>query len=116
PERQEDCFTVAADGTDVRYITPPMDIFVKQDWSPDGRHIAVTTNAEDRSVAATVVTVRPDGSGLFEVTHYVGADQRAVFGSYSPDGQWILFRLRLGDQRALFRVTAEGTDSTSERP
>jgi len=116
PDRQEGLFTMAADGTDVRYITPPMDIFVKQDWSPDGRHIAVTTNAEDRSVAANVVTVRPDGSGLFEVTHYVGADQRAVFGSYSPDGQWILFRLRLGDQRALFRIRPDGTDSHQLTP
>jgi len=116
PDRQEGLFTMAADGTDIHWITPQQDIFVKQDWSPDGSRIAVTTNAEDRSVAANILTVRPDGSDVFAVTHYVGADQRAVFASYSPDGQWILFRLRLGDDRALFRVRPDGSDQHQLTP
>ena len=116
PDRQEGLFTMAADGTDIQWITPQQDIFVKQEWSPDGTRIAVTTNAEDRSVAANIVTVRADGSDVFEVTHYVGADKRAVFASYSPDGQWILFRLRLGDDRALFRIRPDGTDQHQLTP
>jgi Tol biopolymer transport system component len=70
----------------------------------------VSTNAEDRTVAANVLTLRPDGSDVRQITNDVGPSQRAAFASYSPDGQWILFRQRLGDERALFRVRPDGTD------
>ena len=110
PDKQEGLFTMASDGTDARWISTVSDLFPKQDWSPDGARLAVTTNSEDHSVASNIVTVRPDGTDVFEVTHYVGADHRAVFASYSPDGQWILFRLRVGSDRALFRIRPDGTD------
>jgi Tol biopolymer transport system component len=110
PDKQEGLFTMAADGSGAQLIPSVHDIFPKHDWSPDGRRIAVSTNGEDRTVAANIVTLRPDGSGVFEVTHYVGADERAGLASYSPDGQWILFRLRLGSDRALFRIRPDGTD------
>jgi len=110
PDRQEGLFTMAVDGTDVRWITPQQDIFVKQDWAPDGAHLAVTTNAEDRSVASNILTLRPDGSDVRELTHYAAADHRAALASYSPDGQWVLFRLRVADDRALFRIRPDGSD------
>ena len=38
------------------------------------------------------MTVRPDGSDWTYLTHYP-AGYRANVGGYSPDGQWIVFRL-----------------------
>jgi Tol biopolymer transport system component len=110
PDKEEGLFIMSADGSGTTWLDTVTDIFPKHDWSPDGQRIAISTNGEDRSQAANIVTLRPDGTDLFEVTHYVGPDLRAAVASYSPDGQWILFRLRSGPNRALFRIRPDGTD------
>jgi Tol biopolymer transport system component len=115
PDSKDGLWTMGIDGSDVHFISLPIP-FPKHDWSPDGQRIAVSTNGEDRTQASNVITFRPDGSDRFEVTHYVGPDQRAAVASYSPDGQWILFRLRIGNQRALFRIRPDGTDQHQLTP
>jgi hypothetical protein len=56
------------------------------------------------------VTVRPDGSDWTYLTHYP-AGFRAYAGSYSPDGQWILFRLEgPGVVPTMYRIRPDGSD------
>jgi Tol biopolymer transport system component len=43
--------------------------------------------------AANIATIRPDGSGLQYLTHYQTQDVKALVGSYSPEGKYIVFRL-----------------------
>jgi Tol biopolymer transport system component len=50
-----------------------------------------------------------DGSDVRYVTHETGG-RRAVLGSYSPDGQWIVFRLVDGDSIGLYRMRPDGSD------
>ena len=58
-----------------------------------GQHLVVSDNSEPAAdEAVNVVTVRPDGSDWTYLTHYP-AGYRANTGGYSPDGQWIVFRL-----------------------
>jgi hypothetical protein len=60
--------------------------------------------------AVNVVTVRPDGSDWTYLTHYP-AGFRANVGGYSPDGQWIVFRLEgPGLVPTMYRIRPDGTD------
>ena len=104
-------FTVHMDGTGLTRLTPfETDVAIKQDWAPDGRHLVYTDNADTFDQPANVVTVRPDGTGSHDVTHYQSPDLRAYVGSYSPDGQWIIFRVEDHGSYALYRARPDGSD------
>ena len=85
------------------------DVAVKHDWSPDGRRIVFTKNADNFDESANIGTVRPDGSGLRWLTHYTDPNVRAYVGGYSPDGRWIVFRLEDHGEFALMRMHADGS-------
>jgi hypothetical protein len=53
-------------------------------------------------------TIRPDGTGLFWVTHYAAGGTLAYGNTYSPSGRWILLRLERGDQYALYKIHPNG--------
>ena len=77
-------FTMAADGSDVRAITPPS-LIVTQDsplWSPDGRYMAFFTWGEERG--KVLHTVATDGSSLTRIAS-------AQLAAWSPDGTRIAF-------------------------
>ena len=103
-------FSVGIDGTGLRQLTPySWDVAIKHDWSPDGRRIALTTNANPRpGTSANLVTIRPDGGGLRRLTRYRGGRSNAFAGSFSPDGKQIVFRLERGKRSGLAVVGARG--------
>ena len=104
-------FTVNMDGTGLTRLTSyATDVAIKQDWAPDGRHLVYTDNADTFDQPANVVTIRPDGTGSRGVTHYESPDRRAYVGSYSPDGQWIIFRVEDHGSYALYRARPDGSD------
>jgi Tol biopolymer transport system component len=88
-----------------------VDLAVKHDWAPDGEHIVVTTNANffDPNTTANIATIRPDGSELHYLTHYQSQDVKALVGSYSPDGRYIVFRLEDHGLYALLSMRADGS-------
>ena len=103
-------FAVSIDGTGLRQVTPTMDVTYKHDWAPDGRHLEMSDNAEpEPDDAVNVFTIRPDGTGFHYVTHF-GPGSWANAGSYSPDGQWILFRLDRQGTHTLYRIRPDGSD------
>ena len=93
--RLEDCSrpTSTANITQIRPFTS--DQTIKADWAPNGRRIAVTENANhfQPNDSANIVTMRPDRSGLRRLTKFHDPMTNAYLGSYSPDGQWLVFRL-----------------------
>jgi Tol biopolymer transport system component len=92
-------------------VTPyALEVGVKQDWSPDGKLIVLTTNADwvRPKEPANVVTIRPDGSGMTDLTHFTGRKENAFAGSLSPDGKRIVFRLEHGQKYALAVVDRDG--------
>lgn len=96
-------------GGHVRQVTPALfGISYKHGWSPDGRRIVTSDNADDPTQPANVVTIRADGSDLRYLTHLTSADERAVAGGYSPDGKWVVYRYERGGGYALMVVRPDG--------
>jgi Tol biopolymer transport system component len=109
-------FAVNIDGTHPRKLVPYVrEVAIKHDWAPNGHHIAITTAADyPDGRSPNVATVRPDGSYLRFLTHYHGGGTGAFVGSYSPNGQWIVFRVENQqlEKYALYKMHPDGTDKT----
>ena len=109
--RLQALFVVRRDGTGLRQLTPyTWEIAIKHDWSPDGKAILLTTNADfvRPGESANMVTIRPDGSGKTEITQFTGGKTNAFAGSFSPDGKEIVFRLEEGAKYSLAVVDRSG--------
>jgi Tol biopolymer transport system component len=110
----EGLFTMAMDGSKARWITPSWPgIFPEYSWSPDGEWIVLSDQIAHANAPSNIVLVKADGSSASEpkrLTSFDGAGQRALTPSFSPDGQWIVFRLRDDDAFALYRIRTDGSD------
>lgn len=103
--------TVRFDGSNLQKIVPfSFDVAIKHDWAPNGRRLVLTNNADDLEKPANILTVRPDGTGRRYLTNYRIPKRRAYVGGYSPNGNWIVFRLEVGDRSGLYRLRPDGTD------
>jgi TolB protein len=105
-------FRMRSDGSHVRRLTPfRWDVFgSKHDWSPDGKLIVLTRDADraDAGRSANLVTIHPDGSHAKYLTHFKGGTTNAFVGSFSPNGKRIVFRLQKGDRFALATIRRDG--------
>jgi Tol biopolymer transport system component len=112
PEKQQALFAIGRDGKGLRQLTPySWDVAIKHDWSPDGKEILLTTNADfvRPTESANLVVIRPDGSDPRQLTHFKGGERNAFAGSFSPDGKHIAFRLEQGLQYALATIDLDGS-------
>jgi TolB protein len=65
------------------------------DWSPDGNRILFHSNeGGPPDVSANLYTIRPDGTGLQQLTFAEGGLLQYLGSSYSPDGEKITFGRR----------------------
>ena len=97
-------------GGEVEQITSyALDAAGKSDWAPDDGQVTTSDNANIPEQSANVVTVPADGGEPFHVTEYSDPAVRAYVGGYSPDGNWIVFRLEDHGQHALCLVRPDGT-------
>jgi TolB protein len=114
PAKYQALYVANVDGSGLRRITPwRVRAGEHPDWSPDGRRILFTGGSEDRG---NLYTIRPDGTGLRQLTHFRGLTKMSA-GSYSPDGQSIVFATVVGAVNPpgatladVFVMTADGTD------
>ena len=88
------------------------EVAIKHDWSPDGKLIVLTTNADyvRPNESANLVTIRPDGTGMTNLTRFTGRTQNAFAGSFSPDGKQIVFRIESGDSYSLAVIDRDGSN------
>ena len=110
-ENQQALFSVRRNGSGLHQLTPySWNVAIKHDWSPDGTLIVLTTNADfvRPNESANLVTIRPDGSGKRDLTGFTGGTENAFAGSFSPDGQQIVFRIESGDSYSLALIDRDG--------
>jgi len=100
-------FASRADGSHLQQLKPFSDqVGSKEDWSPDSGRIMFIAQAGG---AVNTATIRPDGTGLFWVTHYPAGGPLAFGNSYSPDGRWIVLRLENDGLYALYKIHPDGS-------
>jgi Tol biopolymer transport system component len=76
-----------AGGRSTRLTKPTLEAFWPT-WSPDGSRLVISSNC--CRPLSQVFTMRPDGSGLRQLTHATGGGGPA-FAAYSPDGRHIVY-------------------------
>ena len=112
--RLQALFAVRRNGTGLRELTPyAWNVGTKHDWSPDGKRIVLTVNADYArpDASANVVTIRPDGSGRSDLTRFALRRVKNAFaGSFSPDGKQIVFRLETASYFSLAVMVSDGSN------
>ena len=84
-------------------------------WSPDGRLIAFASAREDAGTYNDIFVMRPDGSGVRQVTAAAGVDE---YPSWSPDGETIAYHCQSGGRpdgastETPFGICIVGADGT----
>ena len=114
PQGLSAIWVMNANGSDQHSVTPiELDAEAAQ-WSPDGKTIVFSSNAsEAKGKDANVYSIRPNGTGLKQLTRYSGGLQ-AIVKDISPDGTQILFHLRVANEygpgrNQLYVMNADGT-------
>jgi Tol biopolymer transport system component len=110
-EKRQAIFRVHPDGSGLKRLTPfRWEVAIKHDWSPDGKLIVLTTNADfvRPDASANMVTIRPSGKLVTRVTRFKGGDENAFAGSFSPSGKRIVFRHEDGEKAGLASVDLKG--------
>jgi Tol biopolymer transport system component len=98
-------FLVDADGTHLHELTPwPAMAGGVPDWSRATNLIAFRSAPEESGIG-NVFSIRPDGSGLTQVTHLHDTLISHQVG-FSPDGRWLLFSQRTGTHSGDLSVVA----------
>ena len=118
-----DIFTMADDGRDQRQITDfhrMAGFSAYPRWSPDGSHIVFNASNPPPGPAASIYSVRADGSEVHRLTD--GYDFKP---DWSPDSRWIVFLRKWQGHTELFiarsdgggvtQVTGDGADKDGPR-
>jgi Tol biopolymer transport system component len=111
-EPAQGLFSSDPNGNNLSQLLPfTLDLAIKHDWAPDGKHLLVGTNANffDPTDSANIATIRPDGSDLHYLIHSGDPAVNAFAGSYSPDGKYIVFRLEDHGSFALMQMRSDGS-------
>ena len=107
---QAQVYVMRADASGAHPITPPALEGFGPDWTPDGRHVLVASNAN--RLGSAIFQVRPDGTGLTRLTR-PQFPHNDILPSSSPQGNRIVFT---SDRpypdlccRQLYTVRADGS-------
>src|SRR5262245_25136201 len=106
-------FTIRADGTQPQQVTPQSMLAGECDWSPDGTRLVFATHPllafNFDPVVSNLFTVRPDGSGLQQLTNSTTSNSRATQAHFPPDGRLMYTRVTPA-ARTLWLINADGSN------
>jgi len=111
-------FSIGMDGKHLREIVPfSYDVSLKGgEWSPSGNRILFSVHAGPlpSTEPQNIFTIRPDGTGLRQLTNYrrLLPDLGTGAGSYSPDGRWVMFKHVSDGRNTVWKVHPDGSHLT----
>jgi Tol biopolymer transport system component len=103
-------FVIDRDGRNPRRLTTwRLDPGIKHAWSPDGARILISDNAHpEADESSNVYVLRPEGGGLYALTHFNGGQPNALAGSWSPDGRRIVLKTDESGDFQIYLTDANG--------
>ncbi len=108
---QEDLYLIPADGTSgLRQLTDDLYKDRMPRWSPDGKRIAFYS---DRSGSYEIWTIRPDGSGLTQLTETPG--HSVIYPVWSPDGGRMVYTCFTERVAFIFEPDSPWAEQSPER-
>lgn len=123
PKGGRAAFVANADGSGERQLTPwRLKIGDRFDWAPDGSRLLFRAGpgTDVGRGQGNLYTIRPDGTGLRQLTHFRQRFGALTMGSWSPDGRSIVFSTTVGTNTTsgadLPDVFVMAADGTSIRP
>ena len=109
-------FVLDLDSGEEFQVTPWGDAAVL-DWSPDGTWLVYIRGWWRESTdEGDLWRVRPDGTGLEQLTSMDTLDISFHRPRYTPDGDWILFSVESATSDRLWAVPAEGGEAVQALP
>lgn len=118
PEHHE-IVTATVGGTRVKVLTPQSMEVDDPTWSRDGALVLFQSPPDPGNLPQHLFTVKPDGTGMHQLTPDLSADANGVSGVFhpwwSPDGGWIVFSHypgAPGSRASLYVIKADGSGMT----
>lgn len=115
-EHKAAIFVVSANGGRARRVVAPAGgVADKIDWSPDGSRIVFSAPVfgQPGQRSSNVFTIRPDGSGLRQLTQARGGTVNYGADSWSPDGNNIAFVSNRAGAYQIYVMNVDGTHTTA---
>lgn len=110
-DRGSAIFVIGVNGRGLKRLTPYAPNYDRPTWSPDGKRILFNSYSEPHpGKSANLYTVRPDGSGLKQLTEIAGGEINAFGAQWSPDGTQIIYHKVGPDLSDLFVLNADGSN------
>jgi Tol biopolymer transport system component len=109
-------FVMNADGSGVHRVTPwRLAAGDNPDWAPDSSRILFRSLEDVNDDRSQYYTVRPDGTGLTQLTHFRFSPHRRLFSAaFSPDGSQIVFaRADSSGRGDIWLMNADGSNAHS---
>ncbi len=115
PEHHE-IVMASIDGGNIKVLTPRTMDVDDPTWSRDGALVLFQSPPDPGSSPQHLYTVKPDGTGLTQLTPDLSADENGVSGVFhpwwSPDAAWIVFSHypgASGTRASLYVIKADGS-------
>jgi Tol biopolymer transport system component len=105
-------FVMRADGSHIRQVTPLRMDAAHPKWSPDGTKLIINNDFQlvDGKAIGDIFTIRPNGTGLNQITHVARLGEADYRPDYSPDGTMIVFNQLIPKQHPdVLTMNADGT-------
>jgi Tol biopolymer transport system component len=99
-------YAISPDGTGLRQLTKGRAFDLLPSWAPDGQAIVFSRVVDEQPT--DVFTMRPDGSGVVQLTHDPAAHEDMA--SFTPDGQRIVYTRVDRDTEDLWVMNADGSE------
>jgi Tol biopolymer transport system component len=115
PRLRRAIFVMNADGSAVHRVTPwELEAGDGPEWAPDGSRILFRSKVDVDDERSQYYTVRPDGTGLTQMSHFPFTKRRLLSASFSPDGGQIVFAK--ADRKGLGDVWIMNADGSNPHP